>query len=93
MMAIAFAFDPDIEPLLDIPKSQLGELRFVAGLGGAMFGSWWLLAGGFCAAFIRPIRFVFSPLLDGLRRRHFAVLAAIGALVAAAGASLIYYRH
>lgn len=93
MMGIAFALDPDIEPLLDVPTSQAGELRFVAGLGGVVFGSWWIIAGGFCAAFVRPIRFVFSPLLDGLRRKHFAVLAAIGALVAAAGATLIYYRH
>jgi hypothetical protein len=93
MFAMAFALGRDVEPLLDIPTSRAGELRFLAGLGGVVFGSWWIIAGGFCAAFVRPIRFVFSPLLDGLRRKHFAVLAAIGALVTAAGATLIYYRH
>ncbi|HEY0142203.1 MAG TPA: hypothetical protein VGF48_15000 [Thermoanaerobaculia bacterium] len=93
MLAMALALDGDVEPLFDIPTSKAGELRFLAGLGGAVFGSWWILAGAFCAAFLRPIRFVFSPLLDGLQRKHFAVLAAIGALVAAAGATLIYYRH
>ena len=91
--AMAFALDDDVEPLFDIPTTRAGELRFLAGLGGVLFGSWWILAGAFCAAFVGPIRFVFAPLLDGLRRKHFAVLAAIGAVVAAAGATLIYYRH
>ena len=93
LAAVAFALGSDVEPLLDIPTSRAGELRFLAGLNGVVFGSWWIIAGGFCAAFVRPIRFVFAPMLDGLRRKHFAVLAAIGALLAAAGATLIYYRH
>jgi hypothetical protein len=90
--AMAFIRD-DAGRLFDIPTSPAGELRFMAGLRCVMFGSWWIIAGGLCAAFVRPIRFVFSPLLDGLQRRHYAVLAAIGALLAAAGGALIYYRH
>jgi hypothetical protein len=70
-----------------------GELRFDAGVRAVMFGAWWIITGALCAAFIRPIRFVFLPLLDGVRRKDFAVLSAIGALMAAAGAALIYYRH
>jgi hypothetical protein len=91
--ALALVFDDGLEQLWDIPDSKLGEIRFTLGLGGVLFGSWWIIAAAFCAAFLRPIRFVFAPLLDGLHRKHFAVLAAIGALVAAAGATLIYYRH
>lgn len=92
--AMAFALDDDgLEPILDIPNSKAGEIRFVFGLGGVIFGSWWIIAAAFCAAFLRPIRFVFAPLLDGIARRHFAVLAGIGALVATVGATLIYYRH
>jgi hypothetical protein len=91
---MAFALDDHgFEPMLDIPHSKAGQLRFLFGMGSVLFGSWWIVAAAFCAAFLRPIRFVFAPLLDGLRRRHFAVLAAIGALVAAIGATLIYYRH
>ncbi|HYC58614.1 MAG TPA: hypothetical protein VEK79_03530 [Thermoanaerobaculia bacterium] len=87
-------FDDDgFERMLDYPSTTAGEIRFVFGIGGAVFGSWWIIAAAFCAAFVRPIRFVFAPLLDGLRRKHFAVLAAIGALVAATGATLIYFRH
>jgi hypothetical protein len=77
----------------DVPQTRAGELRFLFGMGSVVFGSWWIVAAAFCAAFLRPIRFVFAPLLDGLQRKHFAVLATIGALVAAAGATLIYYRH
>jgi hypothetical protein len=92
--ALAFTFqDGGFEQVLDIPDTQAGEVRFVLGTGAVLFGSWWIIAAAFCAAFLRPIRFVFAPLLDGLRRKHFAVLAAIGALVAGAGATLIYYRH
>jgi hypothetical protein len=91
---LAFALnDKGLERMWDIPQTQAGEIRFLFGLGSVLFGSWWMLAAAFCAAFLRPIRFVFSPLLDALQRKHFAVLAAIGALVAAAGATLIYYRH
>ena len=90
--ALALAFN-DFEPLFDIPRSTFGEIRFTFGLGAVLFGSWWIIAAAFCAAFLRPIRFVFAPLLDGLRRKHFAVLALIGAVVTAVGATLIYYRH
>ena len=81
------------EHLFDVPKSAAGQIRFLFGMGAVLFGSWWIIAAAFCAAFIRPIRFVFAPLLDGLARKHFAGLALIGTLVAAVGATLIYYRH
>ena len=70
-----------------------GTPGFTFAAGCVVFGAWWILAGGFCAAFLRPIRFTFAPLLDGVHRRHFAVLAGIGALVMTAGAALIAYRH
>jgi hypothetical protein len=91
---LALGFDDDgFEQLFDIPRHMAGQIRFVLGMGGVLFGAWWIIAAAFCAAFLRPIRFVFVPLLDGLRRKHFAVLALIGAVVAAAGGMLIYYRH
>jgi hypothetical protein len=90
--AMAFIRD-DAGRLFDIPMSPAGQLRFMAGLRCVMYGSWWIIAGALCAALLRPSRFVFSPLLDGLQRRHYAVLAAIGALLAAAGGALLYYRH
>jgi hypothetical protein len=80
------------EEVFDVPGNTAGRLRFVLGIGGVLFGTWWIIAAAFCAAFLRPIRFAFAPLLDELRRKHFAVLAVIGALVAAGGATLIYFR-
>ena len=70
-----------------------GHVAQSFGVPAVIFGAWWIIAGALCAALIRPIRFVFLPLLDRIRRRHFAVLSAIGALLAAAGAAVIYYRH
>ena len=91
---MAMAFDHRrYAQIFDVPYSEPGRMRFMAGFGAVVFGSWWILAAAFCAAFLRSIRFVFAPLLDGLRRQHFAVLGAIGAVVAAVGATLIYYRY
>jgi hypothetical protein len=90
---LAFLIGNDARQLFDIPANRAGELRFLAGLQSLVFGSWWIVTGGLCALLVRPVRFVFAPLLDGLRRKHFALLAAIGALLGAAGAALIYYRH
>lgn len=93
LFALATAVANDARRLFDVPTSAAGELRFMTGLRALTFGSWWIIAAALCAALIQPIRFVFLPLLDGLQRRHFALLAAIGALLAAAGGALIYYRH
>jgi hypothetical protein len=92
--ALALVFEGDgFEQTFDVPATKAGEVRLMLGIGGVLYGSWWIIAAAFCAAFLRPIRFVFAPLLDGLLRKHFTVLAAIGALVVGASAMLIYYRH
>ena len=78
--------------IFEVPRGVVGELRFFFGIGGVLFGAWWIVASMFVAAFLRPIRFVVMPLLDGVQRKHIAVLALIGAVVAAAGGVLIYYR-
>src|SRR5436309_10339413 len=61
----------------DVPIDPAGALRFHVGLRAVMVGTWWIIAAALCAAGIRPIRFVFLPLLDRVRRKHFAVLSAI----------------
>ena len=90
---MAFGLDDyRYEQIFDVPQTAAGQLRFLFGMGGVVFGTWWIIAAAFCAAFLRPIRFVFAPLLDGVVRKHFGVLALIGALVVAGGATLIYFR-
>jgi hypothetical protein len=88
----ALGSDNRFAEIFDVPENTAGRIRFVLGMGGVVFGSWWIIAAAFCAAFLRAIRFTFAPLLDGLGRKQFAVLAVIGALVAAGGATLIYFR-
>ena len=80
------------ERVFDVPHSFYGAIRFQFGIGGIAFGAWWMLAAGLMTLLLRPARFVFAPLLDGLRARHLGVLAAIGAVVAIAGGVLVYYR-
>ena len=80
------------ERIFDVPHSIEGLVRFQAGLGSVAFGAWWIIAAGLMRVFLRPIRFMFAPLLDNLRGRHLAVLAAIGVTVAAVGGVLLYYR-
>lgn len=78
--------------MLDVSYDTAIGPGFTLGVGGVVFGAWWMIAAAFCAAFLRPIRFTFAPLLDGIRRKHFGVLAAIGGVTVAAGATLIYFR-
>jgi hypothetical protein len=75
-----------------IPDNTPRHTLAVVGAGAVVFGSWWIIAAALCAALLRPIRFVFAPLLEGLRRKHLAVFALLGALIAAGGATLIYFR-
>jgi hypothetical protein len=93
VMEVLGSRDLALDPIVDVPANKAAPMRVAVGTGAVVFGSWWVVAGVFCAAFVRPIRFIFAPLLDGLWRKHFAVLAFIGALVAAGGGALIYFRH
>lgn len=66
------------------------RLRVEGGFAAIAFGSWWIVASGIIAIVLRPIRFVFKPLLDRLRRVHLLFLTLAGAIAIAAGAALLY---
>lgn len=66
------------------------HFRFDTGVAAMAFGVWWIVASLLLAAFARPIRFPFKPLLDNFQRRHAYVLTAIGFIVAAAGALTLF---
>lgn len=55
-----------------------------------VFGAWWVLGSAIVAIFFRPIRFLFAPVLDRLRRRHLWFLFAAGAISLGAGIALLY---
>jgi hypothetical protein len=65
------------------------DVRLQAAAGIAAFGAWFLAAAALLALMLRPLQAFFRPVLDGLRRRHFAILAALGAIAAAAGAAIL----
>lgn len=76
--------------LFRVPANGFPRFAFNAGGAAIIFGSWWIIAAGLAAVFLRPIRFVFVPLLDRLQRKHMGVLAVIGAVVAAIGGGIVY---
>lgn len=66
------------------------QIRFTIGIIVMAFGAWWVIASLLAMTMVRVIRAVFYPLVDRILKRHFAVLALIGILTAAAGAVTIF---
>lgn len=66
-------------------KGPVHEMQFAAGATAAIFGTWWIVGSLLLMVVLRPVRFIFSPLIDRVRPRHVAVLTGIGVLVLAAG--------
>ena len=90
---LGFGIDEGFERVFDVPRSDFGQLAFYAGMGAVLFGAWWMLLAGLCSILLRPIRFVFAPLLDGLNRKHFAVLSGIGTVVGLIGGAVLYQLY
>ncbi len=66
------------------------HLRFDLGVTALAFGVWWILAGLLMSSFVKALRFAFKPILDGFGRRQAIVLSVIGAVVAGAGAVVLF---
>ncbi|HUP45947.1 MAG TPA: hypothetical protein VM779_10600 [Thermoanaerobaculia bacterium] len=76
---------------LDRDELLLAErVQLETGLVMAVFGAWWMIAAAILAAAYRPLQIAFRPILDRWRRRHLAVLALVGAIIAAIGATVFY---
>lgn len=65
------------------------DVRLQAAAGLAAFGAWFMAAAALLALLLRPLQAFFRPVLDGFRRKHFAILAGVGAIAAAAGAAIL----
>jgi hypothetical protein len=84
--------DHELHRLLDIDLGSRGNwlhTRFDAGAAAVIFGAWWMIASTALAIFLPVVRFLFVPLLDGVRRKHLLVLTAIGAVVFALGWAIL----
>jgi hypothetical protein len=66
------------------------RLRVEVGLSAVSFGAWWVIASGVAAMLLRPIRFVFAPLLDRVQRRHLLFLTLAGVVATGVGAAVLY---
>ncbi len=90
IIAGAGALEHDI-PQLGIrgPEVNADELLGFSAYLLTAAGVWWLLLSALFAFLMEPIRTLFAPILDKVRRRHLLVLAGIGALCLAIGLALI----
>lgn len=76
-----------------IPHTQpetLERMRVEAGFLGLVAGAWWLVLAPIFALLVNPLRRLFFPVTENLGRKHAALLALIGAMVAAIGAVLLF---
>jgi hypothetical protein len=72
------------------PTDRADWLRMFVGLIALSGGVWWVVLSGLFALLFRPIRWLFAPILNKLRRVHFLWLTAIGIVGAGLGAVLLW---
>jgi hypothetical protein len=72
------------------PLNRADRMQMFIGLLSFTAGVWWILLSGLFALLFTPIRKLFMPALEWMDRGHLGVLAAIGAVVASIGATLLW---
>ena len=65
-------------------------LRIEVGMSAVASVRGWIVASGIAAILLRPIRFMFAPLLDRMQRRHLLFLTLAGVVAAGLGAAVLY---
>lgn len=72
------------------PHGRVEWLRMFIGFIAFSGGVWWIVASALFALLFRPLRWLFAPILNGLRRVHLLWLTAIGLFGAAIGAAILW---
>jgi hypothetical protein len=72
------------------PDDRPDWLRIFAGMIALSGGVWWIVLSALFALLLRPIRWLFAPILDGFRRVYLLWLTFIGAIGAGVGAVLLW---
>jgi VIT1/CCC1 family predicted Fe2+/Mn2+ transporter len=70
------------------PGDSAEEIVAFAGYLATVAGVWWIVLSALLAFLFEPIRSLFAPVLEGAKRRHLLVLAALGAVCLAIGLRL-----
>ncbi len=91
VLAGAAVLENDL-PALGIrgPEVSPTEILAFSGFLLTAAGVWWLFLSMLFAFLFTPIRILFSPILDGLRRAHLLVLAGVAVFFAAMGSGVIW---
>jgi hypothetical protein len=72
------------------PVDRADRLRMSIGLVGLSAGVWWIVLSGLFALLFTPIRSLFAPVLDSMKRGHLLVLTLVGTIVAGLGAVVLW---
>lgn len=70
-----------------VPREE--QYQLYAGWVLASFAAWWIVLAPLVAVFIRPVRWLFAPFANRLRRAHAILLAAAGAVLGIAAALVL----
>ena len=71
------------------PDGRNERMQLYAGAVAIAAGTWWVLLSGLLALLFRPLRALFAPILDRVKRRHVLWLTGLGIVAAAVGAILV----
>lgn len=86
-----FASEQGMQELgLPEPVDRAERIRMTIGVVSMTAGVWWILMAGLFALLFAPIRSLFMPVLDRMKRAHLVVLAVVGAIVAGLGAIVLW---
>jgi hypothetical protein len=91
ILAGAAALEHDL-PVLGIrgPEVDTDELLAFSGYLLTAAGVWWLFLSALFAFLLDPIRKLFAPILDNLRRRHLLKLTGVALFLLALGVALMW---
>ena len=85
-----FASENGIQELGFDPVDRLDRFRIYAGIVTMSAGVWWIVLSGLYAWLFAPIRSLFKPVLDRMRRGHMLALTIVGAVLTGVGAWLLW---
>lgn len=85
--------DGNLYLVTDTPRARpetLERVRVEVGFLAMAAGTWWVILAAIFAAVMKPFRTFFLPVTERLSRKHAAILALVGAILAVFGAVLLF---
>ena len=84
------ASEKGLEALGFQPFDRIERMRMTIGVVGLASGTAWIALSGLFAWLLPPMKVLFAPILNKVKRSHLLVMTGIGLFAAAAGAALLW---